>query len=77
MSATVARKQAVADARLPNGYALATGAQCGVSAVDPTGWRGSYFAEREVLCTRPPSHLDGLHVARGSDGRVLRIWDEG
>ena len=68
--------RAIADARLPSGHCLATH-DCGAVADDTTGWRGAYFAEREVFCTRPFGHIDGIHVARAVDGRVLRVWTEG
>ena len=69
--------RAIADARLPSCHRLATHDDCGAVADDPTGWRGAYFAEREVFCTRPFGHIDGIHVARAVDGRVLRVWTEG
>ena len=49
---------------------------CMASWPDPTGWIGSRFAEREVNCTKPSGHIDGIHEARDTGGRVICRWEE-
>lgn len=74
----IEKRSAVRDARRHHqATAQATlDALCFVSTADPTGWISRFFAEREVFCSRPFGHMDGIHVAVGSDGTVLHVWED-